>query len=243
MKHENEMIISVSVFKIYKEYLDFTLHYLAGIIWKWLNIHCPFDLNGKPAGSGPFVGAIGGPCNGHLSLSQVWLVEPLDVEQKNSSPWSEQTWAPSPKKKILSATMLICQCTKPQAVLSKKIVMHLPKKEKSFSIFWLQWQCHVICFLVSLSYSKRPSFPSPSSSSSPSMLLGSVICAEKLFLTSKRENQHAIMGGGGGISFSQCPNWKRFFFGRCFLRLDKYFEYWYLWSGYNQHEPITSHLL
>ena len=131
-----KMIISVSVFKIYKEYLDFTLHYLAGIIWKWLNIHCPFDLNGKPAGSGPFVGAIGGPCNGHLSLSQVWLVEPLDVGQKNSSPWSEQTWAPSPKKKILSATMLICQCTKPQAVLSKNIVMHLRKKEKYFSIFW-----------------------------------------------------------------------------------------------------------
>ena len=113
------MIISVSVFKIYKEYLDFTLHYLAGIIWKWLNIHCPFDLNGKPAGSGPFVGAIGGPCNGHLSLSQVWLVEPLDVEQKNSSPWSEQTWAPSPKQKILSATMLICQCTKPQCWAKK----------------------------------------------------------------------------------------------------------------------------
>ena len=29
---KTKMIISVSVFKIYKEYLDFTLHYLAGII-------------------------------------------------------------------------------------------------------------------------------------------------------------------------------------------------------------------
>ena len=58
--------------------------------------------NGKPVGCGSIFGAIGGPCNGHLSLSQVRLVEPLVVEQMNSSPCIEQTWAPSPKQKILS---------------------------------------------------------------------------------------------------------------------------------------------
>ena len=41
-------------------------------------------------------GAIGGPCNGHLSLSQVRLVEVLVVGQMKSLPWLKQTWAVSP---------------------------------------------------------------------------------------------------------------------------------------------------
>ena len=42
------------------------------------------------------MGAIGGPCSGHLSLSQVALMEASAVGQLNSLPWISQTWAASP---------------------------------------------------------------------------------------------------------------------------------------------------
>ena len=42
------------------------------------------------------MGAIGGPCSGHLSLSQVALMEASAVGQLNSLPSISQTWAPSP---------------------------------------------------------------------------------------------------------------------------------------------------
>ena len=43
------------------------------------------------------MGAIGGPCNGHLSLSQVRLVEVLVVGQMNSLSWLKQTCSVSPE--------------------------------------------------------------------------------------------------------------------------------------------------
>ena len=42
------------------------------------------------------MGAIGGPCSGHLSISQVALMEASAVGQLNSLPSISQTWAPSP---------------------------------------------------------------------------------------------------------------------------------------------------
>ena len=42
------------------------------------------------------MGAIGGPCSGHLSLSQVALMEASAVGQLNSLPSISQTWAESP---------------------------------------------------------------------------------------------------------------------------------------------------
>ena len=42
------------------------------------------------------MGAIGGPCIGHLSLSHVALMEASAVGQLNSLPSISQTWAPSP---------------------------------------------------------------------------------------------------------------------------------------------------
>ena len=42
------------------------------------------------------MGAIGGPCSGHLSLSQVALMEASAVGQLNSLPSISQTWAVSP---------------------------------------------------------------------------------------------------------------------------------------------------
>ena len=53
----------------------------------------------EPNGSGSITGAIGGPCNGHRSLSQVTLVvvESSEEGQMKSSPWLSQTCAVSPK--------------------------------------------------------------------------------------------------------------------------------------------------
>ena len=53
----------------------------------------------EPNGSGSITGAIGGPCKGHLSLSQVTLVvvESSEEGQMKSSPWLWQTCAVSPK--------------------------------------------------------------------------------------------------------------------------------------------------
>ena len=42
------------------------------------------------------MGAIDGPCSGHLSLWQVALMEASAVGQLNSLPSISQTWAPSP---------------------------------------------------------------------------------------------------------------------------------------------------
>ena len=47
------------------------------------------------------MGAIGGPCNGHLVLSQVRLVEASAIGQLNSSPWLSQTWAESPAYNVM----------------------------------------------------------------------------------------------------------------------------------------------
>ena len=46
------------------------------------------------------MGAIGGPCSGHLEVSHVTLIEASAVEQVNSSPWLLQTSAESPGKKV-----------------------------------------------------------------------------------------------------------------------------------------------
>ena len=48
------------------------------------------------------MGAIGGPCNGHLALSQVRLSEASAVGQLNSSPSLWQTWAESPAQNVYS---------------------------------------------------------------------------------------------------------------------------------------------
>ena len=58
--------------------------------------HSNQEQNYEPNGSGSFTGAIGGPCNGHLSLSQV-VVESSEEGQMKSSPWLSQTCAVSPK--------------------------------------------------------------------------------------------------------------------------------------------------
>ena len=42
------------------------------------------------------MGANGGPCSGHLSVSHVALMEASAVGQLNSLSWISQTWAPSP---------------------------------------------------------------------------------------------------------------------------------------------------
>ena len=52
------------------------------------------------------MGAIGGPCNGHLEVSHVTLIEASAVEQVNSSPWLWQTSAEPPGQKVLSAWRL-----------------------------------------------------------------------------------------------------------------------------------------
>ena len=56
----------------------------------------------QPIGRGPIIGATGGPCNGHLALSQVRLVEASAVGQLNSSPSLWQTWAESPAENVYS---------------------------------------------------------------------------------------------------------------------------------------------
>ena len=43
------------------------------------------------------IGAIGGPCSGHLAVSQVILVEELVVGQLNSLSWLWQTCPVSPE--------------------------------------------------------------------------------------------------------------------------------------------------
>ena len=43
------------------------------------------------------MGAIGGPCRGHLAVSHVILVEESVVGQLNSLSWLWQTWAVSPE--------------------------------------------------------------------------------------------------------------------------------------------------
>ena len=51
------------------------------------------------------MGAIGGPCSGHLSLSQVTLMEASAVGQLNSLPSISQTWAASPGYNFCQAVM------------------------------------------------------------------------------------------------------------------------------------------
>ena len=53
-------------------------------------------INDQPVSCAPNLGAIGGPCSGHLSLSHVVLIKPSTDGQMNSSPWLMQTWAASP---------------------------------------------------------------------------------------------------------------------------------------------------
>ena len=69
----------------------------------------PPDLKGgslKPKHDQPvnswysIMGAIGGPCNGHLVVSQTRLVESSAVGQLNSSPCLSQTWAKSPAQNV-----------------------------------------------------------------------------------------------------------------------------------------------
>ena len=57
--------------------------------------------NYLPIGRDPIMGAIGGPCNGHLVLSQVRLIEASAVGQLNSSPSLWQTWAESPAQNVM----------------------------------------------------------------------------------------------------------------------------------------------
>ena len=61
--------------------------------------HSNQEQKDEPNGSGSITGAIGGPCKGHLSLSQVTLVvvESSEEGQMKSSPWLSQTCAVSPK--------------------------------------------------------------------------------------------------------------------------------------------------
>ena len=53
------------------------------------------------------MGAIGGPCNGHLALSQMRLVEASAVRQLNSSPCLSQTWPESPAQNVFYQNVLI----------------------------------------------------------------------------------------------------------------------------------------
>ena len=61
--------------------------------------HSNQEQKDEPNGSGSITGAIGGPCKGHLSLSQVTsvVVESSEEGQMKSSPWLSQTCAVSPK--------------------------------------------------------------------------------------------------------------------------------------------------
>ena len=61
--------------------------------------HSNQEQKDEPNGSGSITGAIGGPCKGHLSLSQVTsvVVESSEEGQMKSSPWLSQTGAASPK--------------------------------------------------------------------------------------------------------------------------------------------------
>ena len=52
------------------------------------------------------MGANGGPCSGHLSVSHVALMEASAVGQLNSLPWISQTWAPSPGWNLCEALMM-----------------------------------------------------------------------------------------------------------------------------------------
>ena len=52
------------------------------------------------------MGAIGGPCNGHLSLSQEALMEASAVGQLSSLPWISQTWTESPGENLCWTVML-----------------------------------------------------------------------------------------------------------------------------------------
>ena len=67
-----------------------------------LTIRAPNGANKKAFFAEPVksctsvMGAIGGPCRGHLSLSQVALMEGSAVEQLNSLPSISQTWVESP---------------------------------------------------------------------------------------------------------------------------------------------------
>ena len=66
-------------------------------------ILCLLDTqnNIKPVNScNSIMGAIGGPCSGHLSLSQVALMEASAVGQLNSLPWISQTSAESPGENV-----------------------------------------------------------------------------------------------------------------------------------------------
>ena len=70
---------------------------------KWLSN--PFSA--QPVNSwDSIMGAIGGPCSGHLEVSHVTLMESSAVEQVNSSPWLLQTSAESPAKRELLAGRL-----------------------------------------------------------------------------------------------------------------------------------------
>ena len=53
------------------------------------------------------MGAIGGPCNGHLVLSQVRLVEASAIGQLNSSPSLWQTCAESPAQNVYYPDVVI----------------------------------------------------------------------------------------------------------------------------------------
>ena len=55
----------------------------------------------EPVICDPIMGAIGGPCSGHLSVSHVALMEASAVGQLNSLSWFSQTWAASPAKNVL----------------------------------------------------------------------------------------------------------------------------------------------
>ena len=70
-----------------------------GLILSLLNVHKRVVkyFSAKPVNScESIMGANGGPCSGHLSLSHVALMEASAVGQLNSLPWISQTWAESP---------------------------------------------------------------------------------------------------------------------------------------------------
>ena len=60
---------------------------------------CLLDLTSffaEPVICDSIMGAIDGPCSGHLSLSHIALMEASAVGQLNSLPSISQTWAESP---------------------------------------------------------------------------------------------------------------------------------------------------
>ena len=69
---------------------------------------CILDLTSffaEPVICDSIMGAIDGPCRGHLSLSHVALMEASAVGQLNSLPSISQTWAPSPGWNLCQAVM------------------------------------------------------------------------------------------------------------------------------------------